>query len=107
MTKLTMIVEDDAATRKRLGGIFSHRGWDVRSAPTVGQALTLLGRGLEPDFLVLDLGLPDGEGEVVFEAVKDAGLRTRVIVFTGMADPARLRRVGQMKPDITLIKPID
>jgi DNA-binding response OmpR family regulator len=100
MTKLTMIVEDDPATRKRPGGISSHRGRDVRSAPTAEE-------GLEPDFLILDLGLPDGDGETVFGAVRGAGLATRVIVCTGMVDPMRLLRLGRMRPDVTLIKPID
>jgi two-component system, OmpR family, KDP operon response regulator KdpE len=107
MTKLTMIVEDDPATRKRPGGISSHRGRDVRSAPTADEALALPEEGLEPDFLILDLGLPDGDGETVFGAVRGAGLATRVIVCTGMVDPMRLLRLGRMRPDVTLIKPID
>jgi DNA-binding NarL/FixJ family response regulator len=69
--------------------------------------MTLLGHGLEPDFLILDLRLPDGDGEAVLEAVKDAGLKTRVIVCSGAADPLRLLRLRELKPDLTLVKPID
>jgi DNA-binding NtrC family response regulator len=76
-------------------------------APTVGEALALLEHGVEPDFLILDLRLPDGLGEAVLKAVQDAGLKTRVIVCTGMMDPMRLMRLRAMKPDMMLIKPID
>jgi two-component system KDP operon response regulator KdpE len=102
-----MIVEDDSSTRGCLGGLFSLQGWDVCLAPTVAEALTLLGHGLKPDFLVLDLGLPDGGGEAVLKAVKEAGLKTHIIVCTGIADPLRLMKLRDMKPDVTLIKPID
>jgi DNA-binding response OmpR family regulator len=102
-----MIVEDDSPTRDCLGGLFSVHGWEVRPASTVSEALALLGQGLEPDFLILDLGLPDGGGEVVLSAVKEAGLNTHVIVCTGVTDPLRLMKLREMKPDMTLIKPID
>jgi DNA-binding response OmpR family regulator len=107
MKRLTMIVEDDSPTRDRLGGLFSVQGWDVRLTPTVSEALTLLGHDLEPDVLILDLGLPDGGGEAVLSAVKEAGLKTHVVVCTGTADPLRLLHFREMKPDMTLIKPID
>src|SRR4051812_7735781 len=107
MSRLTMIVEDDATTRRCLGGLFTRRGWEVCLAPTVGEALALLEHGLEPDFLILDLRLPDGRGEAVLKAVQDAGLKTRVIVCTGMMDPIRLMRLREMEPNVMLIKPID
>lgn len=108
MPKLTMIVEDDSATRDSMGGLFTFYGWDVCLAPTLAEALTLLAHGLEPDFLILDLRLPDGDGEAVLKAVKDRGLRTRVIVCSGAADdPLRLIRLREMNPDLTLVKPID
>src|SRR5687768_4681808 len=102
MTRLTMIVEDDSATRRCLGGLFSLQGWEVCLAPTVGEALTLLEHGLEPDVLILDLTLPDGGGEAVLEAVKDAGLQTQVIVCTGTTDPVRLMKLRELGPDLTL-----
>ena len=107
MSRLTMIVEDDAATRKCLGGLFTLQGWATCVAPTVSEALALLDHGLEPDSLILDLGLPDGQGEAVLRAVKEAGPKTRVIVCTGVADPMRLMGLRDLKPDLTIFKPID
>src|SRR5690349_16277791 len=37
MSRLAMIVEDDAVTRWLLGDLFTRRGWEVRLALTVGE----------------------------------------------------------------------
>ena len=78
-----MIVEDDAATLRALGSAFSRKGWDVCTAATVAEALALLERSPAPDFLILDLMLPDGGGEVILRRVKQAGLASHVIICTG------------------------
>jgi CheY-like chemotaxis protein len=101
-----LIVEDHAATRLALGKVFLHRGWTVRSATAVAEALDLLGRGPEPDGLILDLILPDGDGLDVLRRVRDAGLRAHVAVCTGASDPMLLMRARALKPDLLLIKPI-
>jgi DNA-binding response OmpR family regulator len=101
-----MIVEDDPATRRAFGAAFSRSGWVVRTAATVAEALDLLGRGPEPDGMILDLILPDGDGLDVLRRVRDAGLRARVAVCTGTSDPMLLMRARALKPDLLLIKPV-
>ena len=78
-----MIVEDDPASRSSLGSIFSRRGWIICAAGTLSGAMSLLDHGLVPDCLLLDLVLPDGNGEEVLKKVRDGGLKTRVAVCTG------------------------
>ena len=102
-----MIVEDDLATRHALGGLCSQHGWGVCVSPTVSQALNLLEHGLEPDCLVLDLRLPDGDGTDVLRKVRDAALGTHVAVCTGDTDPMKLIGVRHLHPDLLLIKPIN
>jgi DNA-binding response OmpR family regulator len=102
-----MIIEDHAATRRALGTTFVRRGWKVRSAAAVAEALHLLGRGPEPDGLILDLILPDGDGLDVLRWVRDAGLRTHIAVYTGATDPMLLVRARALRPDLLLIKPVD
>ena len=50
-------------------------------------SLDLLSGGLEPDCMILDLMLPDGEGEAVLREVRERHLRTHVAVCTGTALP--------------------
>jgi ActR/RegA family two-component response regulator len=100
-----LIVEDDGLVRRVWHEIFDRRGWDVTAANTVAGGLALLEPA--PDYLILDLSLPDGCGETILHKVREDNLKTRVTVMTGVDDAARLGRVRQLRPDALLRKPID
>jgi DNA-binding NtrC family response regulator len=107
MMRVLMIVEDDTASRNSLRSIFSRRGWAICSSSTFTEAMAFLEHGLEPDCLVLDLALPDGNGEDILKRIRQRGLRTRVAVCTGNSDPHRLEAVRSMRPEGLLYKPVD
>lgn len=100
-----LLVEDDFATLQALRLLLSRAGWNVEVASTLAQAL----RRLEscPDWLVIDLMLPDGDGTALLKKVRDENMDVRVAVITASSDSARLRIVNELKPDLVLIKPID
>jgi len=100
-----LIVEDDPAMREVWQVVFSRRGWDVALASTVAEGLALLDP--PPDFLILDLRLPDGGGEAILRRVRDAKLKTRVAVTTGTGDAGRLCEVRGMGPEALFEKPIN
>jgi DNA-binding response OmpR family regulator len=100
-----LIVEDDASLREVWEVIFGTRGWDVASASTVAEGLELLEP--PPDYLILDLLLPDQAGEVILRRVRDAGLETRVAVTTGSDDAGRLRKVRDLRPEAVFEKPVN
>lgn len=100
-----LVVEDDDSIRTSWDVIFSQRGWDVVTAGTVAEGLSLLDPA--PDYLILDLSLPDGEGETILRRVREGNLKTRVAVTSGDTDPARLRVVRDLKPDAVFLKPIN
>jgi CheY-like chemotaxis protein len=101
---LLLLVEDDDSTRSALRKLFARLGWDVRSAMTVSDALTML--ALEPEGIVLDLMLPDGDGLAVLRRVRSAGSSAKVVVTTGIDDPRRLDEVRRHLPDALLRKPM-
>jgi DNA-binding NarL/FixJ family response regulator len=72
---------------------------------TVAEALPLLAS--QPDFVVLDLMLPDGDGTAILAAIRDADLPIRVAVTTGSSDRQRLDRVLRLRPDLLLTKPVN
>jgi CheY-like chemotaxis protein len=100
-----LIVEDDELSQKAWQTIFATRGWDVTFATTVADGLALLDPA--PDFLILDLSLPDGDGETILRKIRDENLKTRVTVTTGDSDTARLRAVRKLNPEALFTKPID
>lgn len=74
-------------------------------ARSVSEGLSLLSSG--PDYLILDLMLPDGYGSKVLAEVRSRQLPIRVAVTTGSSDAVRLKEVADLAPDVFLLKPID
>lgn len=97
-----LIVEDDATLSEVWRTVFSGRGWDVSSAGTVAEGLAMLDPA--PDFLILDLQLPDGGGEAILSRVRESGMKTRVAVTTGSDDTSRL---AALAPEALFLKPVD
>ncbi|MHC5539797.1 response regulator [Singulisphaera rosea] len=100
-----LIVEDDSISRRAMEALFRRQGWEVSSAKSVSEGLALLEP--PPDCVVLDLMLPDGNGETILKRVRDAQLSSRVIVVTGCQDRARLDALAMLKPEAMLRKPLD
>jgi CheY-like chemotaxis protein len=107
MVRTVLLVEDEPATSRAMGLLLGRRGWAVSSARTVEEALGALGRGPAPGWMVLDLTLPDGDGEEVLRHVREAGLPTRVVVASALADPERFDALLALGPDAVLLKPVE
>jgi DNA-binding response OmpR family regulator len=95
-----LLVEDDEMTCSLMQNIVAGKGLDVMRARTVAEGLALLVS--RPDYLILDLSLPDGDGRDVLEGMRRAGLPTRVVVTTGWDEPQGL---DDLRPDAVLVKP--
>ncbi|MBN8982409.1 MAG: response regulator [Rhizobiales bacterium] len=65
-----LIVDDETAILKFLRPALEANGYDVESAGTVADAKRLIASGA-PDLVVLDLGLPDGDGKDVIRGVRE------------------------------------
>lgn len=82
---IVLIVEDDKNLNRLIGKGFTLADFKIASAYTLGEALNQLHQRAF-DFIVLDLGLPDGDGWNVVEAVEQAPVTSespKVIVITG------------------------
>lgn len=84
--------------------LLTRRGWAVEVATSVVDALPLLDNG--PDWVILDLMLPDGDGTDILRKIRAEKRQTRVAVTTGSCDSAVLKAVDALQPDLFLIKPI-
>jgi two-component system response regulator RegA len=76
-----LIAEDDEALRLRLGRAFADRGYEVRLAASVSEALEAAVDA--PELAVVDLRLPDGSGLDLVRALMEADPATRVVMLTG------------------------
>jgi DNA-binding response OmpR family regulator len=101
-----LIVEDHDTTRRSLARALGLLGFEVTTVGTVAEGLAALEP--PPDGLILDLALPDGDGETVLEHVRRGALPTRVVVCTGSYDSDRLRLIAEkLGPKALMLKPID
>jgi len=79
MSLRILIVEDDGEIRSLLRSSLALEGFEVQTAVSVSEARALL-RHAAPDALLLDLGLPDGDGaDLVREIRADRALPILVV----------------------------
>ena len=97
-------MEDDKTARRAISLILKRHGFSVSEAGTVAEAMS--GLAFRPDWVLLDLMLPDGCGSEVLRRVGAEELATRVCVITGCG-PEKLDEVRALHPEHILNKPID
>jgi two-component system, OmpR family, response regulator CpxR len=87
-----LIVEDDPTMRDALGSMLDAYGYAVVGVGGANEAFTYLATSAPPRLIVLDLELPDVQGDAFYATIReDAALASvPVIVFTGQTDPPRL-----------------
>jgi DNA-binding NarL/FixJ family response regulator len=82
---IRVLLVDDVADVRRLVRIALryHGGFDVVGEARAGLEAVELATELQPDIVLLDLGLPDLAGRDVLTRLREATPSTRVVVFTG------------------------
>ena len=78
----TLIVEDDAATRRGLAEAIQDFGGEPRAVGTAKQALDALAE-FRPQLLLVDISLPDGDGLEILRAAREAQPEMEAVVLTG------------------------
>lgn len=103
MTLRVLLVEDDAHVRQFIREALAVEGFEVLTAASLSEAQALLRHGAA-DLVLLDLGLPDGEGEALLREVRrQASLP--VIVVSARDQEAQKIRLLDAGADDYLTKP--
>jgi len=101
-----LIVEDHEPTRCVLRTFLRRKGYVVIEAGTIAGGVCLLYVRPPPDWIILDMDLPDGRGETILRAIREGHMPVRVAVCSGMSDPSRWDAVRLLEPEALLQKPI-
>lgn len=80
-----MMVEDDPDDRRIYGTILCYNGFDVVLASDTQRAIAQLEK-FPPDLVLLDLGLPDGNGLEVCRALAATSRRVPVLALSGFSE---------------------
>lgn len=106
-TRTTVLVVDDHELfRERLARAFRTRGFDVRTAGSVSEALAAA-REDAPELAVVDLSLPDGSGLHVLRELLVIEPATRVLILTGYGSVASAVDAMRIGAATYLQKPAD
>jgi two-component system response regulator RegA len=82
-----LLVEDDASFRARLAVTLERRGFEVGAASGIAEARAVAGR-LKPDYAILDMRLPDGNGLELVAELRRMNPSIRIVVLTGYGNLA-------------------
>ena len=113
MTLRVLLVEDDRDLRKTLRDALSVEGHEVLTAASLSEGLALLGHAARPasaaddpgiDLVVLDLGLPDGDGEALLAALRRKHSTPVLVISARQADGQKIRLLDAGADDY-LVKP--
>ncbi len=102
-----LVIEDDPVARADLEARLEANGYIVARAADAASAMTVVNRE-RPDLILLDLGLPAGDGFLVLERLRkiETLAAIPVLVVTGRSDPETRKRVEAMGITPVLVKPV-
>ena len=86
MAQKILVIEDDADIRKLLKVHLGSEGYDTAFAWDAVTALTIA-RKEKPDLIILDLGLPGGDGYVVMERLQTLAPFSMIPIVVVSAQP--------------------
>ncbi len=108
MSGTLLLVEDDAELRATLRAALEVEGYRVVASASLADAHAWLahgGRTQPPDAVLLDLGLPDGDGASLLAALRAESAATPVIVISARDGEAGKVRLLDDGADDYLVKP--
>jgi two-component system, NtrC family, response regulator AtoC len=101
-----LIIDDQVSLLETMKIFFELRGWEVYTA-SLGMDGLKLARNLYPSLVILDLRLPDVDGQSILEQLRGEMPATQVIVVTAFQDMENTIRCIKLGAFDFIHKPID
>lgn len=103
MTMRVLLVEDDAELRRTLRDALALEGYEMLTAASLSEGLALA-TNAPLDLVVLDLGLPDGDGESLLAALRRRQSLPVLVISARQAEGQKIRLLDAGADDY-LVKP--
>ena len=101
-----LVVEDDPSVRTLVKAVLEHNGNSVQTEDTAtsGESAAIDG---DFDMIILDLGLPDGDGYEVCKNIRDKSVTTPVLILSGEQETDVKVKCLKVGADDYLTKPFN
>jgi len=99
-----LVIEDDRATRKALQQLFEPEGYTVEVAQNGAEGIAAF-RAAKPNFVILDLRMPQVGGQEVCRVIRKESEEVPIIILTGSADEVDRVLLLELGADDYVIKP--
>ena len=100
-----LLVEDDRDLRATLRDALALEGYEVSTAASLSEGLALWAHARPaPDLVLLDLGLPDGDGETLLATLRRRDATPVLVISARQADGQKIRLLDAGADDY-LVKP--
>ncbi|MDT9002082.1 response regulator [Paucibacter sp. APW11] len=104
MSLNVLLVEDDRELRTTLRDALRVEGYALQTAASLAEAEALLAHAQPPDLVLLDLGLPDGEGETLLASLRQRKSVPVLVISAREQDGSKVRLLDAGADDY-LVKP--
>ncbi|MEK8051185.1 response regulator [Ideonella sp. DXS22W] len=111
MTLRVLLVEDDRALRATLRAALAVEGYEVLTAASLSEGLAVVAHAARPgeaspglDLVLLDLGLPDGDGDTLLQSLRKRHGLPVLVISAREAEGQKIRLLDAGADDY-LVKP--
>ncbi len=101
-----LVVDDDLMILKVAKFILADAGYIVSTASTIRGAWTQV-QECDPDLIILDVGLPDGNGFEFCDKLRQDGYKVPIIFLTGKGDMSAKLNGLELGADDYIVKPFE
>ncbi|WP_075878596.1 response regulator [Vreelandella massiliensis] len=108
ISKRILLVDDDADVAQLLGFVLRRAGFEVSHAPSVKQAMEEVTTKRLPDLFILDLWMPELDGEYLLRWLREEQKITKpIMMLTGTVRPGLEDELKAAGADAVAHKPLN
>ena len=104
--KKILVVDDNVDAADSLAMVLNQRGHEAEAVFSPSAAIERAAT-LNPEVVLLDIGLPGMDGYEVAQRIRAAGGSARLVALTGYGQPEDIRKARAAGFDAHLVKPVD
>jgi DNA-binding response OmpR family regulator len=101
-----LVIEDEEDISSFLKYVLENEDYTVKTASSLAEARAHLKGGV-PDAVLLDRGLPDGDGLEICRELKKKGVKPPILVLTARKNPDEVKEGLAAGADHYIVKPFE